>query len=169
MYTEIQISKNVDPKRELAYWRYEKNSYLNQGLKLNPTKVQLKYAITQNNENLVDRYINLPKDYIEEQDEKTLKERLGAFISIKVFKKNHQILYFKKGTILVSYETIIAYQIRERILTENLAVNHTEKVYLTKDWAYSNTTGKHRNQFLNEGIKETRKKIKSGEYTLLTK
>jgi uncharacterized protein affecting Mg2+/Co2+ transport len=31
-------------------------------------------------------------------------------------------------------------------------------------WNYSATTGKHRNEFLGEGIAETRKKIKSGEY-----
>ena len=33
-------------------------------------------------------------------------------------------------------------------------------------WDYSVTTGRYRNQFLNEGIKETREKIESGEYIL---
>tara|TARA_R100001143_G_C3284897_1_gene98465 strand:+ start:115 stop:465 length:351 start_codon:yes stop_codon:yes gene_type:complete len=33
-------------------------------------------------------------------------------------------------------------------------------------WDYSVTTGKYRNQFLGEGIAETRKKIDSGEYKL---
>jgi len=33
-------------------------------------------------------------------------------------------------------------------------------------WDYSRTTGKYRNEFLNEGIAETRAKIKSGEYIL---
>mgnify|MGYP003127030290 CR=1 FL=1 len=33
-------------------------------------------------------------------------------------------------------------------------------------WDYSATTGKYRNEFLGEGIAETRKKIKSGEYIL---
>ena len=33
-------------------------------------------------------------------------------------------------------------------------------------WDYSTTTGKYRNQFLGEGIAETRKKIESGEYIL---
>ena len=33
-------------------------------------------------------------------------------------------------------------------------------------WDYSVTTGKYRNDFLGEGIAETRAKIKSGEYTL---
>jgi hypothetical protein len=35
-----------------------------------------------------------------------------------------------------------------------------------KYWNYSNTTGKYRNIFLNETIKDTREKIKSGEYKL---
>ena len=33
-------------------------------------------------------------------------------------------------------------------------------------WDYSKTTGKYRNQFLNETKKETQAKIKSGEYIL---
>ena len=33
-------------------------------------------------------------------------------------------------------------------------------------WDYSATTGKYRNQFLGETIKETRAKIKTGEYKL---
>ena len=33
-------------------------------------------------------------------------------------------------------------------------------------WDYSVTTGKYRNEFLCEGIAETRAKIKSGEYIL---
>ena len=33
-------------------------------------------------------------------------------------------------------------------------------------WDYSRTTGKYRNEFLNEGIVETRAKIESGEYKL---
>ena len=34
-------------------------------------------------------------------------------------------------------------------------------------WDYSVTTGKYRNQFLGEGVAETRKKIASGEYKLV--
>ena len=41
------------------------------------------------------------------------------------------------------------------------------KIYLDqKYWNYSTTTGKYRNIFLNETITKTKKKIKSGEYTL---
>ena len=42
------------------------------------------------------------------------------------------------------------------------------KTFLDKThWDYSKTTGKYRNIFLDENIKETREKIKSGEYTLI--
>ena len=41
------------------------------------------------------------------------------------------------------------------------------KVTLDRNaWDYSTTTGRYRNQFLGETIKETRAKIKSGEYIL---
>ena len=41
------------------------------------------------------------------------------------------------------------------------------KTYLDRYyWDYSVTTGKYRNQFLNENIADTRKKIESGEYLL---
>ena len=42
-----------------------------------------------------------------------------------------------------------------------------KKIYLDqKYWNYSNTTGKYRNIFLGETIKDTKAKIKSGEYIL---
>ena len=48
------------------------------------------------------------------------------------------------------------------------ADNDSKKIELDqKYWNYSNTTGKYRNIFLNETIKDTRKKIKSGEYKLV--
>ena len=41
------------------------------------------------------------------------------------------------------------------------------KIYLDqKYWNYSNTTGKYRNIFLNETIKDTKAKIKNGTYIL---
>lgn len=48
-----------------------------------------------------------------------------------------------------------------------IAVNNNGKITLDENrWNYSMTTGKYRNQFLGEGIAETRKKIASGEYKL---
>ena len=47
-------------------------------------------------------------------------------------------------------------------------INNAGKVYLDKHyWDYSTTTGKYRNQFLGEGIAETRRRIKNGEYILV--
>tara|TARA_R110002167_G_scaffold54751_2_gene155967 strand:- start:188 stop:475 length:288 start_codon:yes stop_codon:yes gene_type:complete len=46
-------------------------------------------------------------------------------------------------------------------------INPLDQIYLDqKYWNYSNTTGKYRNIFLNETIKDTKAKIKSGEYVL---
>jgi len=64
------------------------------------------------------------------------------------------IITFDNGTVFKSYNSIIA-------------VKYKEKVYLGKHWNYSNTTGKYRNQFLNEGVADTREKIKSNEYKML--
>mgnify|MGYP003126645096 FL=1 len=46
-------------------------------------------------------------------------------------------------------------------------INPLNQTYLDqKYWNYSNTTGKYRNIFLGETIKDTKAKIKSGEYIL---
>ena len=49
------------------------------------------------------------------------------------------------------------------------AVPEEHKTNVTLDeyyWNYSRTTSKYRNMFLNEGVNDTREKIKSGEYKL---
>jgi len=53
-----------------------------------------------------------------------------------------------------SYRSIIAKRSEGKIYLDNYY------------WDYSVTTGKYRNEFLGEGIAETRKKIASGEYVL---
>lgn len=69
---------------------------------------------------------------------------------------NYQIVKDNKESTLFSYGTCIA--------TKNL---ETGQVVLDENyWEFSHTTSKHRRIFLNEGIEETRKKIKSGEYKL---
>ena len=69
---------------------------------------------------------------------------------------NQFIIHTKTATYFQSYRTIIA---------KKLASNG--KVFLDKSgWNYSVTTRKYRNQFLDENIAETRKKIESGEYKL---
>ena len=58
-----------------------------------------------------------------------------------------------------SYDSVIA--------IETMWPNNAPRLELDKHyWDYSVTTGKYRNEFLREGIAETRKKIKSGEYEL---
>ena len=62
-----------------------------------------------------------------------------------------------RQTIFQSYQSLIA-----------IKCFHTGKTFLDKTyWDYSVTTGKYRNQFLNETKKETEAKIKSGEYNLV--
>jgi len=50
----------------------------------------------------------------------------------------------------------------------NVAFRANGTVYLdSQDWDYSRTTGKYRNQFLNETKADTQRKIDSGEYKLV--
>ena len=68
--------------------------------------------------------------------------------------KNQFIISTDKGVYFQSYNSIIAFKSKGNI-------------YLDKQcWDYSTTTGRYRNQFLNETEKETEKKIASGEYIL---
>ena len=64
-------------------------------------------------------------------------------------------IYTDEGKYFQSYRSIIAFK-------DNKGQVFLDDYY----WDYSRTTGKYRNIFLNEGIVETRKKIKSGEYKL---
>ena len=69
---------------------------------------------------------------------------------------NQFIIDDKSKETFQSYNSIIA--------TRN---KKTDKITLDSYyWDYSVTTGKYRNQFLGEGIAETRKKIKEGIYKL---
>jgi len=58
------------------------------------------------------------------------------------------------GELFLSYGTVIAKRINGKVTLD--------RVY----WEYSRTTGYYRNQFLGEGIADTRKKIASGLYNL---
>ena len=69
---------------------------------------------------------------------------------------NQFIIDGKNKETFQSYDSIIA--VRNKT---------TNKITLDSYfWDYSVTTGKYRNQFLGEGINETRKKIKNGIYKL---
>ena len=69
---------------------------------------------------------------------------------------NQFIIDDKNKETFQSYDSIIAVRNKK-----------TDKITLDSYfWDYSVTTGKYRNQFLGEGIAETRKKIKDGTYKL---
>ena len=68
---------------------------------------------------------------------------------------NQFIISTNEGDYFQSYKSIIA-----------LRKNDGSIVLDDYYWDYSVTTGRYRNEFLNEGIAETRKKIASGEYQL---
>lgn len=68
---------------------------------------------------------------------------------------NQFIINMKGKTFFQSYDSTIAMK------------DKNGNVTLDKNtWDYSTTTGKYRNQFLDEGIAATRKKIASGEYKM---
>ena len=67
---------------------------------------------------------------------------------------NQFIINTDEGQYFQSYKSIIAFIPKEG------------KTQIGTDWAYSVTTGKYRNQFLNETKEETRAKLESGEYIL---
>mgnify|MGYP001178985573 FL=1 len=74
---------------------------------------------------------------------------------------NQFIIYTEFGSVFQSYKSIIAKIVDYKDGLYNPTIELDKKY-----WNYSNTTGKYRNIFLNETIKDTRKKIKSGQYKL---
>jgi hypothetical protein len=69
---------------------------------------------------------------------------------------NQFIIQTEEGLYFQSYKTVIAFKLL------------SGKVQLDSDkWDYSLTTAKYRNMFLDETTKETRHKIKKGEYELV--
>jgi hypothetical protein len=70
--------------------------------------------------------------------------------------KNQMIIETSDGRFFQSYDSIIA-------VKRNNGSIELDSRY----WDYSKTTGKYRNQFLNEKREETQKKIDSGIYKLV--
>lgn len=90
--------------------------------------------------------MTIPRVHVENMD----SPRTGRPVA------NQFIIRIEEGRYFQSYQSIIAFkQYGSGHVT--LDVNK---------WDYSVTTGKYRNEFLGENIAETRRKIKSGEYTL---
>ena len=70
--------------------------------------------------------------------------------------KNQFEITTPEGRYFQSYDSIIAFR-----------PNNGGKIQLdSRYWDYSKTTGKYRNQFLDEKKADTEKKIASGEYEL---
>ena len=84
---------------------------------------------------------------------KKVENIINLIPSVKNMKgiPNQFEIYGKDYTLFQSYNSPIA-------LIQN------GKTYIFKNWNYSTTTGKYRNQFLNETKKETLAKLKSGVY-----
>jgi len=68
---------------------------------------------------------------------------------------NQFIIYASDGNYFQSYDSVIAFKGNDGKIT-------LDNYY----WDYSRTTSKYRNQFLGEGVADTRAKIESGEYKL---
>lgn len=66
---------------------------------------------------------------------------------------------FLKREVFQSYDSVIAVRTAWDDGTIDVVLDEGA-------WDYSTTTGKYRNQFLNEAIEETRKKIHNGTYKL---
>ena len=69
---------------------------------------------------------------------------------------NQWVITTDDGEFFQSYRSLIAFK----------PYGGGKVVLDTDTWDYSTTTGKYRNEFLGEGIAETRAKIASGEYLL---
>jgi len=79
----------------------------------------------------------------------------NQFIVTDKHEMGNKIEYFQ------SYSSMIAKKIYD-----DIGAYVVETFLDKKYWNYSNTTGKYRNIFLGETIKDTKKKIKSGKYIL---
>ena len=68
---------------------------------------------------------------------------------------------------IINDSEFTAFQSYDSIIVKTTFIDGKRAVFLDENyWDYSVTTGKYRNEFLGEGVAETRKKIASGEYIL---
>ncbi|MDA3780328.1 MAG: hypothetical protein PF487_08965 [Bacteroidales bacterium] len=79
-----------------------------------------------------------------------------SFKNFKIVEQGNKFVIVENGDqrALFSYDSLIAVK----------DLDSGEVTLNERYWNFSSTTGKHRNNFLGEGLAETRKKIKSGEY-----
>lgn len=100
-----------------------------------------------------------------------MNKKLGEFINVSNYPgkngpvRNQFLIHTSKGEVFQSYDTIVAARVRWDDPTDKLCP-YGRTFLDAKYWDYSVTTGKYRNQFLNETKAETERKIRSGEYVL---
>ena len=101
------------------------------------------------------------------KNEKIMKMKVEQFEGRNGAVKNQFILRTESGVYFQSYDSIIAFIPKNHPRQVSSATPPEWRIKLDKNtWDYSTTTGKYRNQFLNETKKETQAKIESGEYIL---
>jgi hypothetical protein len=93
---------------------------------------------------------------------KTVVQTLGTFKSARNMRTRGRnltpkqiIIEFDNGSMFKSYDSIIAIK------------DNSDTVFLTGAWNYSRTTGKYRNEFLNCGLDDCRRRLDSGEYLFI--
>ena len=79
----------------------------------------------------------------------------NQFVITDNHKMGNKIVYFQSDNSMIAKK-----------IYDNIGAYVVETFLDQKYWNYSNTTGKYRNIFLGETIKDTKAKIKSGEYIL---
>jgi len=91
----------------------------------------------------------MQKDTINKVQVRNIRGHAGREVA------NQFVIETPEGSYFQSYHAVIAFR------------SNSGKTYLDEEsWDYSPTTGKYRNLFLNEDMKETRRRIKQGDYIL---
>ncbi len=81
---------------------------------------------------------------------------------------NQFIITTADGKYFQSYSSVIVFVPNyPKAMQDDGTFGKSHTVLDKNDWDYSKTTGKYRNQFLDETKKETQAKINSGEYVLI--
>lgn len=109
--------------------------------------------LTKKQEFLISDLVTLleKSDILNESEKENLTDMINCRISTPF--TNCVIVHLSNGwNILKSYNTTIAMRKGQEVIIDLRYYN------------YSASTGKHRNYFLNETLKDTDKKIKNGEY-----
>ena len=94
-----------------------------------------------------------------------IKDEIKDIIKRVVTVRNYPSLHWRSSS-TVANQFIIEGEDFEMFQSYSspIVAHYKGKTFIFKDWDYSNTTGKYRNNYLGETKKETFAKLKSGEY-----